>query len=305
MMGINAGLNGVPYWGTDIGGFVPTEEFTAELFLRWFQFGAFCPSFRCHGRTWQLRRPWGWNTGSYGPSEMGPKADAFLPKPSDLHNAAVEPICRTYLELRYQLLPYLYSAAWQTHSTGLPLIRSLGLAYREDPKAWGTIDAYLFGPDLLIAPVYTRGATSREVYLPAGDWYNFWAHERLEGGRQHSVAADLKTLPIFVRAGAILPMGPVKQYAQQPSDEPTQILLYPGADGEFSLFDDDGESFAYERGEYSLIHLAWDDANRTLHLRPGSGKVVHPRTFLIRLNDDFKNESKRIVFNNKALSIRL
>ena len=87
MMGINAGLSGVPYWGTDIGGFVPTKEFTAELFVRWFQFGAFCPSFRCHGRTWQLRRPWGWNTGSYGASEMGPAAEAFLPKGDDLHNA--------------------------------------------------------------------------------------------------------------------------------------------------------------------------------------------------------------------------
>ena len=119
MVGINVGLCGIPYWGTDTGGFVPTKEFTAELFVRWFQFSAFCPSFRCHGRTWMLRLPWGWDMGTYGPAEVSESAAATLPKPEDLHNKAVEEICRKYLNLRYQLLPYLYSAVAETHATGL------------------------------------------------------------------------------------------------------------------------------------------------------------------------------------------
>ncbi len=268
MMGINAGLNGVPFWGTDIGGFVPTEEFTAELFVRWFQFGSFCPLFRCHGRTWQLRRPWGWNTGSYGPSEMGPEADAFLPKPADLHNTAVEPICRKYLDLRYRLLPYLYSAAWETHTTGLPLIRSLGLVFPEDARAWQTVDSYLFGPNLLAAPVYERGATERKVYLPAGGWTDFWTGEHHAGGSEVTVPVDLATMPLFVRAGAILPTGPVRQYSAEPSTEPLRLTVYPGADGQFALYDDDGLSFAYEQGDYSLALCAWSERARTLQITP-------------------------------------
>ena len=115
---INTGLTGIPYWGTDIGGFVPTKEFTAELYLRWFQFGAFCPLFRCHGRTWKLRLPWGWNTGDPGPMEISRYEGAAIPDASELHNAQVEPICRKYLELRYRLLPYLYSAVREVHSYG-------------------------------------------------------------------------------------------------------------------------------------------------------------------------------------------
>ena len=265
MMGINAGLSGVPYWGTDIGGFVPTKEFTAELFVRWFQFGAFCPSFRCHGRTWQLRRPWGWNTGSYGASEMGANAESFLPKPEDLHNAAVEPICRKYLNTRSQLMPYLYSATWETHKTGIPLIRSFGLSFPDDPAAWATADAYLFGPSLLVAPVFEQGATERKVYLPAGGWYDFWTAKRIEGGTTVTVPTSLETMPLFVRAGSIVPTGPVKQYVTELSAEPVRLTVYPGADGRFQLYDDDGLSFAYEKGAFGVVDLRWDNATQTLH----------------------------------------
>ena len=116
---INTGLTGIPYWGTDIGGFVPTKELTGELYVRWFQFGAFCPLFRSHGRTWMLRLPWGWNTGELGPNEIRTYGDAANPDPSELHNAAVEPICRKYLELRYRLMPYLYSVVREGCQTGL------------------------------------------------------------------------------------------------------------------------------------------------------------------------------------------
>jgi alpha-glucosidase (family GH31 glycosyl hydrolase) len=305
MMGINAGLNGVPYWGTDIGGFVPTKEFTAELFVRWFQFGAFCPSFRCHGRTWQLRRPWGWNVGSYGPSEMGPEADAFLPKPADLHHPEVEPICRKYLNTRYQLLPYIYSAARETHTTGLPLIRSLGLAFPEDAKAWATVDSFLFGPSLLAAPVYEQGADVRTLYLPQGAWYDFWTSKRMEGGQDVSVAVVLGTMPLFVRTGSILPTGPIKQYADEPSSEPLRLTIYPGADGKFLLYDDDGISFAYERGDFSVIDVEWNDGQRLLHLRPAEGHCHQVREFAITLAGSEPNKAKNLVYNGKAITTSL
>ncbi|ADW71035.1 glycoside hydrolase family 31 protein [Granulicella tundricola] len=266
MIGIGCGLSGVPYWGTDIGGFVPTKEFTAELFVRWFQFGAFCPSFRCHGRTWQLRRPWGWDTGTYGASEMGTNAEAFLPKGDELHNKAVEPICRAFLNTRYQLMPYLYSAAYETHTTGLPLIRSLGLAFPNDAQSWSTVDAYLYGPSLLVAPVFERGATSRKVYLPAGPWYDYWTGKRTEGGTTITVATPLESMPLFVRAGAILPTGPIKQYTAEPSTEPTHLTIYPGADGRFTLYDDDGLTFEYEKGRSTKVELTWTESTRTLQL---------------------------------------
>ena len=303
MMGINAGLNGVPFWGTDIGGFVPTEEFTAELFVRWFQFGSLCPSFRCHGRTWQLRRPWGWDTGSYGPSEMGPRAEEFLPKPADLHNAAVEPICRRYLNLRYQLLPYLYSAAWETHTTGIPLIRSLGLAYPQDQAAWNTVDAYLFGPDLLAAPIYQRLATERSVYLPQGAWWNFWTGKQVAGGQAHTVAVDLETMPIFVRAGAILPTGPVRQHAMEQSSEPIRLTVYPGANGQSVFYDDDGVSFAYERGDSTVVTSVWDDAARKLHLTPDKRRRAAPIEFAIGVAGEEK--SKRIRLGSEPETVQL
>jgi alpha-glucosidase/alpha-D-xyloside xylohydrolase len=132
---INTSLTGTPYWGTDIGGFVPTSEFTAELYLRWFQFGAFCTLFRSHGRTWKLRLPWGWNTGDPGPVEIRNYDGASMPDASQLHNAQVEPICRKYLELRYRMLPYLYSAVRECATTGMPVMRALWLHYPDDPVA--------------------------------------------------------------------------------------------------------------------------------------------------------------------------
>jgi len=292
MMGINAGLSGVPYWGTDIGGFVPTKEFTAELYLRWFQFGAFCPSFRCHGRTWQLRRPWGWDTGSYGPSEMGAEAERFLPTEAELHNAAVEPICRKYLNLRSQLMPYLYSAAWETHRTGIPLIRSLGLGFPTDERAWATADAYLFGPSLLVAPVFEQGATERKVYLPEGAWYEFGTARRVEGGTTVSVAAALDSIPLLVRGGSIVPMGPLKQYVGEPSTELVRLTVYPGGDGSFTLYDDDGESFAYEKGAFAAVELKWDDASRTLEYNVGKEGVLAAKELEVSL---VGGEVKRIM----------
>jgi alpha-glucosidase (family GH31 glycosyl hydrolase) len=280
MEGINIGLCGIPYWGTDTGGFVPTREFTAELFLRWFQFSAFCPLFRGHGRTWQLRLPWGWNTGDYGQAELTPAFSlADLPRPEDLRNPAVEEICRKYLNTRYQLLPYIYSAVAETHATGMPLMRGLWLHFPEDEKARAMADEYMFGPALLVAPVLEAGAATRTVYLPPGSWWNFWTNEQLQGGRTVEVSAALETIPVFVRAGTTLARGPVKQFVNQESDVPISLTVYPGSDGVSALYEDDGRTFAFERGDFSSTELRWDDAAGTLILRSSGGKRQPTRQF--------------------------
>jgi alpha-glucosidase (family GH31 glycosyl hydrolase) len=273
-IGINAGLSGMPYWGTDTGGFVPTKEFTGELYVRWFQFSAFCPLFRAHGRSWKLRLPWQWNTGDLGPDEITSYGEAANPKVEELHNPEVEPICRKYLELRYRMLPYLYSAVRGCHLTGIPIMRALWLHYPADKRAVTCGDQYLWGRDVLVAPVTERAATVRRVYLPPGTWYDFWTEEKLEGGRQIERAVDLSTMPLYVRAGSILPLGPVKQYTNEKVDGPLTFCVYPGADGMATLYEDDGETFNYRRGEWMGLQAAWDNNNRSLALRLAEGSRV-------------------------------
>ena len=264
---INTGLSGIPYWGTDIGGFVPTKDLTGELYVRWFQFGAFNPLFRSHGRTWKLRLPWGWNTGELGPTEITPNGDVANPDPSELHNAEVEPICRKYLELRYRMMPYLYSAVRECCRSGMPIIRALWLHHPDDPVAAARGDEYLWGRDILVAPVVEKGATSRSLYLPRGAWYDFWTDERIDGGREISRPVDLATMPLYVRAGAILPAGPVKQYTGDEVNGPLSISIYPGVNSTFTLYEDDGKTFEYRKGQWMGIRFAWDNAKRALGLR--------------------------------------
>ena len=147
---------------------MPTSEFTAELYLRWFQFGAFCTLFRSHGRTWKLRLPWGWNTGDPGPVEIRNYDGAAVPDADQLHDPQVEPICRKYLELRYRMLPYLYSTVHECATTGMPVMRALWLHYPDDPVAVARADQYLWGRHIVVAPVVEKGATTRSVYLPRG-----------------------------------------------------------------------------------------------------------------------------------------
>jgi alpha-glucosidase/alpha-D-xyloside xylohydrolase len=286
---INTSLTGIPYWGTDIGGFVPTKELTGELYIRWFQFGAFCPLFRAHGRTWKLRLPWGWNTGELGPHEIRGYGYAANPGPEELHNAEVEPICRKYLELRYRLLPYLYSVVRECCLTALPVIRALWLHDPDDRAGRARGDEFLWGPSLLVAPVTAKGATSRRLYLPRGRWYDFWTGEPVEGGREVDRAVDLSTVPLYVRAGTILPMGPVRQSTDEPADGPLTLRVYSGADGRFRLYEDDGVSFAYRRGDWMGIDLAWDDRDRRLSLRLSDGSRMRPpleRRIEVELVDD-------------------
>ncbi len=301
---VNTGLTGIPYWGTDIGGFVPTKEFTAELFVRWFQFGAFCTLFRSHGRAWKLRLPWGWNTGDTGPAEIRNYGGAALPDESQLHNPQVEIICRKYLELRYRMLPYIYSAVRECTLTGMPVMRSLWLHYPADPVAVARGDEYLWGRDILVAPVVEQGATSRAVYLPRGDWWDFWSGERMKGGREITRAVDLETTPLYVRAGAIVPMGPVKQFTDEKVEAPLSISVYAGGDAAFLLYEDDGNSFNYRKGEWMGIQMRWNDARRVLKFELAEGsRMLAPG----RRDIEVKAGStvKEVVFEGKAMEVAL
>ena len=299
---LNTALSGIPYWGTDIGGFVPTEEFAAELYLRWFQFGAFCPLFRCHGRTWKLRLPWGWNTGDPGPVEIRNYNGAAIPDSSQLHDARVEPICRKYLELRYRMLPYLYSSVHECTSTGMPIMRALWLHFSDDPKAVECGDQFLWGKSILVAPVVEKGAAVRRVYLPRGAWYDFWTNERVEGGREINRPVDLETIPLYVREGSIVPLGPVKQFTGERVDEPLSVLIYPGVDASFLLYEDDGASFKYRKGEWMGIQMEWDDKRRSLglHLAPGSRLLPPgPRTIAVQLDGTVRH----VTFEGKPVQV--
>jgi len=301
-IGINTSLTGIPYWGTDIGGFVPTKEFTAELYLRWFQFGAFCTLFRSHGRTWKLRLPWGWNTGDPGPVEINNYNGAAIPDPSQLHNAQVEPICRKYLELRYRLLPYLYSAVRECSTTGMPVMRALWLHYPDDARAAACGDQYLFGKNLLVAPVVEKGATTRQVYLPQGSWYDFWTGEPIQGGREISRDVSLDIMPLYVPAGSILPLGPIKQYTTERIDQPLSVSIYPGSDGSFLLYEDDGTSFNYRKGEWMGIQMAWNDSQRCLALDLAAGSRMLPP---VRRNIEIKlrQSIKTVMFDGNPIKV--
>ena len=226
-LGLNTGLSGVPYWGTDVGGFFHPIPESGELYARWFQLGAFSPIFRSHGWVWREHVPWA-------------------------HGSEVEGICRQYAELRYRLLPYTYTLAWQAHTLGLPLMRPLVLNYPDDPRVWGLGHQFLWGDDLLVAPVTREGARAWPVYLPAGAWFDFWTGARHEGPGGITVEAPLDRLPLFVRAGAIVPLGPVLQHtAERPLDDVT-LLIHPDGASRFELYEDDGRTNAYRRGHYAL-----------------------------------------------------
>ncbi|MEZ5319505.1 MAG: glycoside hydrolase family 31 protein [Vicinamibacterales bacterium] len=299
---INTSLSGLPFWGTDIGGFNPTPEYTAELHVRWFQFGTFNPLFRSHGRNWHLRLPWGWDGGDGGPPEQrGWEAD-----PAELHRPEVETILRKYLNLRYQLLPYTYTVVREAHDTGLPIIRALWLHYPDDAAAVARGDLFLWGRDLLVAPVTEPGATARRVYLPRGRWIDYWTHEAHEGGREIVRAVDLETMPLFVRAGTVLPMDPVRQYTDEPVAEPGTLVVYPGADGASRLYEDDGRSFAYRDGARMTVRFAWNDARRRLSLSLAEGSRMYgasPRTWRVRVAGE--SAARTVAFDGRPVSVDL
>jgi alpha-glucosidase (family GH31 glycosyl hydrolase) len=290
-VGINYSLSIGPYWGSDIGGFYANNELTGELYARWFQFGAFCGSFRSHGRVWWTRLPWGWGGSDMGPREFNntnapiPPDDRRNILASEMNNPAIEPVAKRYAELRSQLMPYTYTLAYEARGTGLPLMRALWLHYPDDPRSRATGDAFLWGRDLLIAPVYRQGAASRTVYLPPGDWYDWWTGARTTGGRSITRDVDLATMPIYVRAGALIPVDPIRQYTSEPVTGPTTLRVYRGADGTFALYEDDGISQEYLRNVATVTRFTWVDRTGRLTITPepqtGVPNPPSPRTFEI------------------------
>jgi alpha-glucosidase/alpha-D-xyloside xylohydrolase len=185
-------------------------------------------------------------------------------------------------------------------------MRALWLHYPNDPTAVARGDEYLWGSDVLVAPVVEKGATTRRLYLPRGKWIDFWTEERIEGGREIDRAVDLATMPLYVRAGAILPMGPVKQYTSEPSDEPMTLVIYPGADGSSSWYEDDGRSFNYRNGEWMRVQTTWNDATRRLSLRlaPGS-KMLAPAARRINVRVAGTQAVRTVDFAGRPVSLTL
>jgi alpha-glucosidase (family GH31 glycosyl hydrolase) len=201
-------------------------------------------------------------------------------------------------------LPYTYSLCREAHDTGVPLIRAMWLHYPDDNEAVTRGDQYLWGRDILVAPVVERGATRRSVYLPKGEWYDFWTNEKHAGGREIEREVDLETLPLFVRAGTILPLDPVRQYTGQSTDVPTTVRIYPGTDGTFRLYDDDGASLGYQNGQFAWTNFTWDDANRRLTIAPDGGQMQpQPRTLVVEIVG--ANDQKKVTYDGKHVEVNL
>jgi alpha-D-xyloside xylohydrolase len=261
--GLNFAIAGMPYWTTDIGGYWGhsvdwSTSANNELFTRWFQYGAFCPIFRIHG---------GGSRELYG----------------NQWSATTKANLLTIDNLRYRLMPYIYSLAWKVTHEGYSIMRPLVFDYRNDSNVFNIKDQFLFGPAFLVNPVTSAGATSRSVYLPSGTWYNFWTGSTQNGGSRISASAPLSEIPLFIKAGSIVPMGPNIQYATQ-SIDPLEIRVYKGQNGSFTLYEDQGDTYNYESGQYSQISFTWNESTQqlTIGARTGSysGMPVN-RTFNI------------------------
>ncbi len=255
--GLNVTASGIAYWGNDVGGWqylpyshkpehtplidpsdarvnVHNNDDYPELYVRWFEYGAFLPTFRTHGsRT--FNEVW-----SYGKQ--------------------AEPILSKYLRLRYELMPYIYSLGYATHKTGAPFMRALWMDFPADAKTADIGDEYMFGPAFLVAPVTQQGQTTKKVYLPAGTaWYSYWTGERFAGGQTIEVNAPIDTLPLFVKAGSIIPLGSVVESTHE-KQSIAAVRIYPGSNGDFTLYNDDGQTYAYEKGASQITQIHWDDA---------------------------------------------
>ncbi len=247
---LNFSMSGIPYWSADIGGFFSPDQAKdpgyTELFVRWHQFGVFNPMFRIHG------------------AGNGKEIWTFDP--------ATQKILIDDVKLRYRLLPYIYATSWDVTAHQGTMMRALAFDFRTDPKALAVTDQYMFGKEVLVAPVLQAGATARNVYLPGPDgWYDFWTGARQAGGRTVSAATPLAHIPLFIRAGSILPLGPVKPYADAPSDEPTELRVFPGKDGDLTYYDDAGDGYGYQKGQYATIAMRWNDTSHTLKLAARQG----------------------------------
>jgi alpha-D-xyloside xylohydrolase len=266
-----------------------------ELYTRWLQAGAFLPMFRSHG-TDTPREPW------------------FFGEPgTPFYDAIVDAI-----RLRYRLLPAIYSQAGLVHLRGASFIRPVAFAFPEDPRTHDLASQMLFGDGIMVSPVtapmyYAANSTpldgaarTRDVYLPAGTWFDFWTGERLAGGRTVTVAAPIARIPLHVKAGSIVPMGPNVQYASEQLEAPIELRIYPGADGDYTYYEDAGEGWGYERGEYALTDMHWNDAARKLTIAPRQGKFpgmkARRRFKVVVVGQDGK--ATDLVYDGRAMTIK-
>jgi len=292
--GLNFSLSGLPYWTTDIGGFVsanPDDPAYRELFIRWFEFGTFCPIFRVHGtRTTNQNELW-----SYG---------------SEAQKTLV-----SFDKLRYRLMPYIYSLAWKTTNEGYTVMRPLVMDFRGDTRAQNVGDQFLFGPAVLVNPVTEPGASSRHLYLPDAKWFDFWTGTVVAGPRAIDAPAPIDRIPLYVRAGSILPIGPEVEFAAEKSADPLEIRVYPGAKGSFTLYEDENDNYNYEKGAFSTIPFLWDDATHVLTIGERAGSfpgMLASRTFHIifagtnhGIGADFtEHPDKTVTYAGKQILVR-
>ncbi len=292
--GLNFSVSGIPYWTSDIGGFFITghdkgygpgrypngchDPAYKELYVRWFQFGTFCPIFRSHG-TQTPREIWHFgDIGDWGYDAM-----------------------TRFLNLRYRLMPYIYSEAWKVTSQGSTMMRPLAMDFPDDKKVYNIDNEYLFGPSILVCPVTEEQyfpldtilnkprsldvPVSVELYLPKGrDWFDFWTGETLEGGETITRETPIDILPLYIPAGSIIPMGPYLQYAEEKPADPIELRIYPGANGSFTLYEDEGDGYNYERGKFATIDFNWNHETGTLTIGKRKGTfpgMLQTRTFRI------------------------
>lgn len=310
--GLNFCITGAPYWTSDIGAFFVKKnenlwfcngDFNEgvadlgyrELYVRWFQMGTFLPMFRSHG-TDTPREIW----------RFGQPGEPF-------YDALVK-----YLKLRYALMPYIYSLAGAVTHNSYTMLRALVFDYRHDVRTHHIDDQFMFGPAFLVAPVTNAmyyGPNSceiynsdqiRKVYLPEGDWFNYWTNERIAGAKMIETKADLETLPLFVRGGSIIPVGPDVQHVDEQPNATIRIKVYPGKDAIFTLYEDEGDGYNYELGHYSMIELNWIEADRKLKFgqRVGSFKgMLNSRKFIVEVVD--RSDCYTIHYEGDAVTVLL
>ncbi|HJS92580.1 MAG TPA: TIM-barrel domain-containing protein [Steroidobacteraceae bacterium] len=300
--GVGFSLSGLPNWTMDIGGYQPEARYLhpdaksleewRELNTRWFEFGAFCPVFRSHGQA--------------------PHREIYNLAPV---NSAVYATLVYYDKLRYRLMPYIYTLAGDTWLDDSTIMRALEMDFPKDPKVRAIADEYLFGPAFLVSPVYEYRARERRVYLPAGAlWYDFYTNRLFGGGERIEAPAPLARMPLFVRAGSIVPVGPAIEYTGEKPDSPLTLLVYTGASGRFTLYEDDGLTLGYQQGKYTTIPFSYDRASSTLSIGQRSGEfegMQHERTFRIRWmrpkappGDDFTAPAdERVEYSGAPLEI--
>jgi alpha-D-xyloside xylohydrolase len=289
---VTAGLDyaaaGLPYWTTDTGGFFRpgrtqySDPAYRERFIRWLEFSTFSPLMRVHGYMTNTE-PW-----NYGPEMVGQE--------------------RNLIELRYKLLPYIYSQAAAVTSSGGTIMRPLVMDFPDDPRALDQKYEYMFGPAFLVAPVLDPGITKAHVYAPKskGGWFDWWTGQFIASGADAAVDAPVGKIPLLVRAGSIVPLDPVQQYVGEKKNSPLELRIYPGADGHFTLYDDDGLTYRYEHGQRATIRAAWNEKAGTLTLgtRQGTYRNMPSRRELrVRLLRDNQWSEKDITYSGRSMSI--